>query len=250
MRHSALGLVEVRGYLGAVAAADAALKAANVTCIGVEIIKGGLTTVKLDGDVGAVQAAVEAGAAMATQLDVLVTSHVIARLHEETKALVANQAEVRQTEMNVMKEESQKTAVEDEAAITSDAAAAITETELAEGEAAVSGANLEAEAVKTDEPAKAKEMQPDESKEPVVQAATEADMADFPATPVSESAEEAKPAAKETVAEAQAHTALAAGKPNGTQEKQSNANNPRVKPPAAVSKSAAKRSKNTKKASS
>lgn len=89
MRHSALGLVEVRGYLGAVAAADAALKAASVTCIGVEIIKGGLVTVKLDGDVGAVQAAVEAGAEMATQLDVLVARHVIARMHEETAALVA-----------------------------------------------------------------------------------------------------------------------------------------------------------------
>ncbi|MCY9760191.1 BMC domain-containing protein [Paenibacillus alvei] len=89
MRHSALGLVEVRGYLGAVAAADAALKAASVTCIGVEIIKGGLVTVKLDGDVGAVQAAVEAGAEMATRLDVLVTRHVIARMHEETAALVA-----------------------------------------------------------------------------------------------------------------------------------------------------------------
>lgn len=89
MRNSALGLVEVRGYLGAVAVADAALKAASVTCIGVEIIQGGLVTVKLDGDVGAVQAAVEAGAELAKQLDVLVTRHVIARMHEETAAMVA-----------------------------------------------------------------------------------------------------------------------------------------------------------------
>lgn len=89
MRNSALGLVEVRGYLGAVAVADAALKAASVTCIGVEIINGGLVTVKLDGDVGAVQAAVEAGAELAKQLDVLVTRHVIARMHEETAAMVA-----------------------------------------------------------------------------------------------------------------------------------------------------------------
>jgi len=89
MRNSALGLVEVRGYLGAVAAADAALKAASVTCIGVEIINGGLVTVKLDGDVGAVQAAVDAGAELAKQLDVLVTRHVIARMHEETAAMVA-----------------------------------------------------------------------------------------------------------------------------------------------------------------
>ncbi|MFU1794570.1 BMC domain-containing protein [Paenibacillus azoreducens] len=91
MRHSALGLVEVRGYLGAVAAADAALKAASVTCIGVEIIQGGLVTVKLDGDVGAVQAAVEAGAEMAKQLNVLLTRHVIARMHEETAAMVEGQ---------------------------------------------------------------------------------------------------------------------------------------------------------------
>ena len=89
MKNSALGLVEVRGYLGAVAVADAALKAASVTCIGVEIINGGLVTVKLDGDVGAVQAAVDAGAELAKQLDVLVTRHVIARMHEETAAMVA-----------------------------------------------------------------------------------------------------------------------------------------------------------------
>ncbi|WP_083835542.1 BMC domain-containing protein [Paenibacillus dendritiformis] len=89
MRHNALGLVEVRGYLGAIAAADAALKAASVTCIGAEIVKGGLVTVKLSGDVGAVQAAVEAGAEAAKQLNVLLTRHVIARLHEETAAMVA-----------------------------------------------------------------------------------------------------------------------------------------------------------------
>lgn len=88
MKNIALGLVEVRGYLGAVAVADAALKAASVTCIGLEIIKGGLVTVKLTGDVGAVQAAVEAGAETAAQLNVLLTSHVIARLHEETAAIV------------------------------------------------------------------------------------------------------------------------------------------------------------------
>ncbi|MEV3436267.1 BMC domain-containing protein [Paenibacillus larvae] len=88
MRTNALGLVEVRGYLGAIAAADAALKAASVTCIGLEMIKSGLVTVKITGDVGAVQAAVEAGADTAEQLKVLLTRHVIARLHEETKAIV------------------------------------------------------------------------------------------------------------------------------------------------------------------
>ncbi|HEY4391845.1 MAG TPA: BMC domain-containing protein [Paenibacillus sp.] len=90
MRNNALGLVEVRGYLGAVAAADAALKAAGVSCIGLEVIKGGLVTVKLSGEVGAVQAAVEAGVEIAAQLDVLLTSHVIPRVHEETAAMVAS----------------------------------------------------------------------------------------------------------------------------------------------------------------
>ncbi len=90
MRYSALGLVEVKGYLGAIAAADAALKAAGVNCIGLEVIKGGLVTVKLVGEVGAVQAAVEAGAEIAAQLDVLLTRHVIPRIHEETAALVVS----------------------------------------------------------------------------------------------------------------------------------------------------------------
>ncbi|MGM1044973.1 MAG: BMC domain-containing protein [Bacillota bacterium] len=90
MRYNALGLIEVKGYLGAVAAADAALKAAGVNCIGLEVTKGGLVTVKLSGEVGAVQAAVEAGAEIAAQLNVLLTRHVIPRLHEETVALVAS----------------------------------------------------------------------------------------------------------------------------------------------------------------
>ncbi|WP_088549100.1 BMC domain-containing protein [Paenibacillus aquistagni] len=105
MRHQALGLVEVRGYLGAVAAADAALKAAAVTCLGVEVIKGGLVTVKLGGDVGAVQAAVDAGAELAVQLDVLITRHVIARLHEETAAMVAGKEEERPALEQVKKAE-------------------------------------------------------------------------------------------------------------------------------------------------
>lgn len=90
MRNNALGLIEVKGYLGAIAAADAALKAAGVKCIDLEVIKGGLVTVKLSGEVGAVQAAVEAGAEIAARLDVLLTRHVIPRMHEETAALVVS----------------------------------------------------------------------------------------------------------------------------------------------------------------
>ncbi|WP_285852961.1 BMC domain-containing protein [Paenibacillus sp. MER 180] len=127
MRNSALGLVEVRGYLGAVAAADAALKAASVTCIGVEIINGGLVTVKLDGDVGAVQAAVEAGAELAKQLDVLVTRHVIARMHEETAAMVAtpdtpddegdNHCQVQESDSTSQKEQGEAELVSEIAAV-------------------------------------------------------------------------------------------------------------------------------------
>ena len=57
----ALGLIEVRGKLGAILAADAAVKAANVTLFGSEVILGGLTTIHIIGDVAAVKAAVEAG---------------------------------------------------------------------------------------------------------------------------------------------------------------------------------------------
>ncbi|MFX3624387.1 MAG: BMC domain-containing protein [Ectobacillus sp.] len=86
----ALGLIEVKGYLGAIEAADSALKAANVRLIGVEKVKGGLTTVKLGGDVAAVGAAVEAGAAAANRLNVLLSKHVIARAHEELAAIIEN----------------------------------------------------------------------------------------------------------------------------------------------------------------
>ncbi|OME89003.1 MULTISPECIES: BMC domain-containing protein [Paenibacillus] len=115
MRYSALGLVEVRGYLGAVAAADAALKAASVTCIGMEIIGGGLVTVKLDGDVGAVQAAASAGAEMAKQLNVLLTRHVIARMHEETAVLIEEQDDTDESPLQAvatMDEQEQKQTAE------------------------------------------------------------------------------------------------------------------------------------------
>ncbi|PEX93243.1 BMC domain-containing protein [Bacillus cereus] len=88
MEKQTLGLIEVRGYLGAVQAADAALKAANVTLIRCEIIKGGLVTVQLTGDVGAIQAAVEAGEEAAKQLGVLITSHAIARLDDEVYKMI------------------------------------------------------------------------------------------------------------------------------------------------------------------
>ncbi|EAH4436397.1 TPA: BMC domain-containing protein [Listeria innocua] len=98
MPNEALGLIEVTGFLGAVVAADTCLKAANVELIRCEVIKGGLTTVELTGDVGAVNAAVEAGKAATESLGCLISSHVIARMSEETKSLfVKAEQEIEET---------------------------------------------------------------------------------------------------------------------------------------------------------
>jgi microcompartment protein CcmL/EutN len=79
MNRRALGLIEVKGYLGAIEAADIALKSANVNLIGCEIVRGGLVTVKLEGDVSSVKAAVEAVEDSMAKLKILVVAHVIAR---------------------------------------------------------------------------------------------------------------------------------------------------------------------------
>lgn len=79
----ALGMIEVSGYLAAVEAADAALKAANVKLMGIEIVKAGISNVEVVGDVGAVQASVDAGRAAADALGLLRGSHVIPRPHDE-----------------------------------------------------------------------------------------------------------------------------------------------------------------------
>ncbi|HHQ0462588.1 TPA: BMC domain-containing protein [Listeria innocua] len=98
MPNEALGLIEVTGFLGAVVAADTCLKAANVELIRCEVIKGGLTTVELTGDVGAVNAAVEAGKAATESLGCLISSHVIARMSEETKSIfVKAEQEIEET---------------------------------------------------------------------------------------------------------------------------------------------------------
>ncbi len=83
----ALGLVEVRGYVAAVEAADSALKAANVTLIGLEKIRGGITTIKIIGDVGAVKAAVDAAKASVENLGTFRTAHVIARVDSQVEDL-------------------------------------------------------------------------------------------------------------------------------------------------------------------
>ena len=91
MAEQALGLVETLGFVGAVEAGDAALKAARVELKGYELATGGLVTVEIVGGVGAVQAAVEAGATAASQVGQLVSKHVIPRPHEELSKILKKQ---------------------------------------------------------------------------------------------------------------------------------------------------------------
>src|SRR5208283_622297 len=84
----ALGLIETRGLVGAIEAADAATKAADVELIGKERADAGLMTIKLKGDVAAVRAAVDAGAAAAQRVGELVSVHVIPRPDDETEILI------------------------------------------------------------------------------------------------------------------------------------------------------------------
>ena len=84
----ALGMIETRGLVGAVEAADAMVKAANVTLIGREQVGSGLVTVMVRGDVGAVKAATDAGAAAAKKVGDLVSVHVIPRPHSEVEMIL------------------------------------------------------------------------------------------------------------------------------------------------------------------
>ena len=84
----ALGMIETRGLVGAIEAADAMLKAANVTLIGKTHVGGGLVTVMVRGEVGAVKAAVDAGAAAAERVGNLVSRHVIPRPHNEVNEIL------------------------------------------------------------------------------------------------------------------------------------------------------------------
>jgi ethanolamine utilization protein EutM len=84
----ALGMIETRGMVGSIEAADAMVKAAQVTLIGMERIGGGYVTVMVRGDVGAVKAAVEAGAEAARRVGELVSVHVIPRPHEEVESIL------------------------------------------------------------------------------------------------------------------------------------------------------------------
>lgn len=88
MAGEALGLIETRGFVGSVEAADAMVKAANVDLVGIEKVGGGLVTVMVRGDVGAVKAATEAGAEAARSVGELISVHVIPRPHAEIESIL------------------------------------------------------------------------------------------------------------------------------------------------------------------
>ncbi|MBO5326783.1 MAG: BMC domain-containing protein [Clostridia bacterium] len=88
MKMEALGMVETRGLVAAIEAADAMVKAANVVLIGSEKIGSGLVSVMVRGDVGAVKAAVEAGGAAAARLGEVIATHVIPRPHNDVDKLL------------------------------------------------------------------------------------------------------------------------------------------------------------------
>ncbi len=88
MAQEALGMVETRGLVAAIEAADAMCKSANVTLIGTEKIGSGLVTVMVRGDVGAVKSSVESGAAAAGKLGELIATHVIPRPHNDVEMIL------------------------------------------------------------------------------------------------------------------------------------------------------------------
>ena len=92
MTTDALGMIETRGLIGAIEAADAMVKTANVVLIGKEYIGAGYVTVLARGDVGAIKAATDAGAAAARRVGELVSVHVIPRPHEEVDRVLPRSA--------------------------------------------------------------------------------------------------------------------------------------------------------------
>ena len=88
MDTNSLGMIETKGLVGAIEAADAMVKSANVQLVGKEQVGGGLVTVMVRGDVGAVKAATDAGAAAAEKVGELISVHVIARPHAEVDAIL------------------------------------------------------------------------------------------------------------------------------------------------------------------
>lgn len=86
---NALGMIETKGLVGAIEAADAMVKAANVELVGKELVGGGIVTVMVRGDVGAVKAATDAGASAAERVGELLSVHVIPRPHTDVATMIA-----------------------------------------------------------------------------------------------------------------------------------------------------------------
>ncbi|WP_303974211.1 BMC domain-containing protein [Streptococcus merionis] len=131
MTKRALGLIEVRGYLGAVVAADAAVKAANVSLLNIETVKAGLNTVQLIGDVSAVRAAVDAAVEEVGDKPYYLASHVISRLDDQTNILFqSRQEELTQTTEAVTEHLVQE---ENETLVTAEEQPSDTVVEIADG---------------------------------------------------------------------------------------------------------------------
>ena len=94
-KYDALGMIETKGLVGSIEAADAMVKAANVYLIGKEFVGGGLVTVMVRGDVGAVKAATDAGAAAAQRVGELLSVHVIPRPHAEVEGILPSMPETK-----------------------------------------------------------------------------------------------------------------------------------------------------------
>ena len=92
MTNEALGMIETKGLVGCIEAADAMVKAANVTLIGKVKVGGALVTVMVRGDVGAVKAAVDAGSAAASVVGEVKSCHVIPRPHSDVEAILPKSA--------------------------------------------------------------------------------------------------------------------------------------------------------------
>jgi ethanolamine utilization protein EutM len=94
MALDALGMIETKGLIGAIEAADAMAKAAKVELIGKEMVGGGLVTVMVRGDVGAVKAATDAGAAAAQRVGELISVHVIPRPHADVELILPKSSKI------------------------------------------------------------------------------------------------------------------------------------------------------------
>ena len=104
----ALGMIETRGLVGSIEAADVMVKTANVTLIGKEIVRDGLVTVMVIGEVAAVKAAVDAGAAAAARVGTLVSQHVIPRPIDDVEELLPHRPPRKRTEESQESEETSR----------------------------------------------------------------------------------------------------------------------------------------------